>query len=149
MQNIIGNLGHCFLNFAPSFCAMKKLTAISLAVLIFAATAKDMLMWASFKVNQDFIAKTLCINQDKPEKLCSGKCFLTKKISEEKKAEKSTVPMPSPDESKQVVYYQAIVQAEFSGLIATFQKTFFKEITFAGQSCLADIFQPPRALQLS
>lgn len=48
----------------------------------------------SFKLNQDFIAKVLCVNKDKPEKGCNGKCHLKKQLkkqTEENKQSAATV----------------------------------------------------------
>lgn len=126
---------------------MKKIVAISFALLILATSAKDVLTWASFKVNQDFIAKTLCINRDKPEKKCNGKCQLTKKIAESKEdGDPAKSPIPQPDEQKQLVYFCEANKVEFSLFTISNLQTGFVETTFSGQSCLDDIFQPPRAL---
>ena len=38
------------------------------------------LVWAWFKANQTFIAKEFCINKNRPELHCDGKCFLTTKM---------------------------------------------------------------------
>ena len=115
-----------------------------------AASVKDVLMWASFKVNQDFIAKTLCVNQDQPEKMCSGKCYLTQKIAEGvEHSGKGSAQVPSPDESRQLVFCQAIEQIEFIKPTTSSPQIVFVRTTLAGQSCLSDIFQPPRAPQLS
>ena len=35
---------------------------------------------ASFKINQDYIAKNLCVNQDKPELNCAGSCHLKENL---------------------------------------------------------------------
>lgn len=129
---------------------MKKIAAYLLIVLMLAASVKDVLMWASFKVNQDFIAKTLCVNQDKPEIMCSGKCYLAQKIAEGvEHSGKGAAAVPSPDELRQVVYYQALEQIEVIGFTPSFQKIVFARTTFTGQSCLSTIFQPPRAQQVS
>ena len=40
------------------------------------------LVWVWFKANQTFIAKELCINRDRPELSCNGKCFLMTKMRE-------------------------------------------------------------------
>lgn len=33
-----------------------------------------------FELNKDYIAKTLCINRDKPAMKCCGKCYLQKQL---------------------------------------------------------------------
>ncbi|MCC6723621.1 MAG: hypothetical protein IT258_03870 [Saprospiraceae bacterium] len=123
---------------------MKQLTAISLAFLVFAVAAKDVLMWASFKANQDYISKHLCINQDQPEKLCSGKCVLTKKIVETKDKTPHQAPVPQPDEQKQVLSFHEILPLQINAFISREIKPFFTSQSFLAQACAVDIFQPPR-----
>nr|WP_246223785.1 hypothetical protein [Fulvivirga kasyanovii] len=43
------------------------------------------IIWVDYEVNKDFIAKVLCINRDKPELKCNGKCYLAKKLKKAKK----------------------------------------------------------------
>lgn len=40
-----------------------------------------------FYVNQEYIAKKLCVNRDKPQLHCNGKCHLTKQLREENRKE--------------------------------------------------------------
>jgi hypothetical protein len=123
---------------------MKLFTAISLAVLVFAVTVKDVLIWSIFKLNQDFIAKTLCINRDKPEKKCNGKCQLTKKIAESKDDSPSQAPVPEPDEQKQVLSFNEILLLQIMSARTSDSKPLFAALTFTAQTCAIDIFQPPR-----
>ncbi len=37
-----------------------------------------------YVLNQDYIAEFLCINKDKPELQCNGKCHLVKEIEKQK-----------------------------------------------------------------
>ncbi len=127
---------------------LKQTIAISLALLMLALAAKDFVMLAGYKLNQDFIAKTLCVNQDKPEMHCNGKCYLKKKISESKEKDQGKAPVAQPDELKQTVYYQPIIKVELPELISTQQKSFFMEPAFSGQPFLHEIFQPPRTLAI-
>lgn len=45
-------------------------------------------IYTAFELNQDYIAKNLCENRDKPEKHCNGKCYLSKKIKQAEEKEK-------------------------------------------------------------
>lgn len=36
-----------------------------------------------YVINQDYIAEFLCINQDKPEMQCNGKCHLYKEVKKQ------------------------------------------------------------------
>ena len=38
-----------------------------------------------FGLNKDYIAEFLCINKDKPEMACGGKCHLMKQLEEQNK----------------------------------------------------------------
>jgi hypothetical protein len=123
---------------------MKKAIAISLALLVFAASVKDFVIWAGFKINQDFIAKTLCINRDNLEKQCNGKCYLNKKITESKEKDPAKMPVPQPDERKQVVFFCETIQTILPDSDQPQRVKIFHQAGFHEQSCPTDIFQPPR-----
>jgi len=42
-----------------------------------------------FKLNQEAIAAKFCVNQDKPELHCNGKCYLAKELKETNKKSES------------------------------------------------------------
>lgn len=39
--------------------------------------------FVEYVINYDYIAKVLCINKDKPEMSCNGKCQLMKKLEQQ------------------------------------------------------------------
>lgn len=43
---------------------------------------------ANYVINKDFIAEVLCVNQDKPEMQCEGKCHLKKELKKATNSEK-------------------------------------------------------------
>jgi hypothetical protein len=43
-----------------------------------------------FYLNQDYIARNLCENRDKPQMHCNGKCHLAKKLHEEDRKDQET-----------------------------------------------------------
>jgi predicted MPP superfamily phosphohydrolase len=57
----------------------------------------------SFKINQEYIAKFLCINRDKPEVMCNGKCILMQRVKAEEEKEKKQIPQKLK-EQKEVFY---------------------------------------------
>ncbi|HEY1039464.1 MAG TPA: hypothetical protein VGF30_08680 [Bacteroidia bacterium] len=66
---------------------MRALVSILLlAVILFQTTAKLSIL-IQFKINQDYIAKNLCINRAKPKSCCEGSCHLNKQLEEEEKQE--------------------------------------------------------------
>ena len=66
---------------------MKFFAAISLLVIVALQTFSSFLIQADFYLNQNYIAKNLCVNRDKPMMHCNGKCFLAKKLKEEGKSQ--------------------------------------------------------------
>lgn len=58
-----------------------KITAFVLVFILFAHNINTLVIVGDFLVNQDFIAKTLCIQKENQQG-CNGKCHLKKQLSE-------------------------------------------------------------------
>ena len=54
---------------------------------LFASTQGLLFAQGAFSVNRDWIAATLCVNQDRPELDCDGVCELTKRIDVQQERE--------------------------------------------------------------
>lgn len=96
-----------------------------------------------FYMNQAYIAENLCVNRNKPELHCNGKCHLAKKMSEEDKKDREN-PDRKMDSSNEVFYTATEVQDVL--------KPFFKNITHSRISlyCISiptgpssTVFRPP------
>jgi hypothetical protein len=57
------------------------------------------LVFLSFKLNQDYITKNLCIEKDVEGSTCKGCCQLKKKLNEQQEQKKELPPLP---ENKQI-----------------------------------------------
>lgn len=69
---------------------MKKvLSIILIGALGFQCLSKLSLI-AYYNINIEFIIQELCVNKDKPQLNCKGKCYLKKKLDESNKAETQT-----------------------------------------------------------
>ena len=44
-----------------------------------------------YAINYDYIAKVLCINKDKPEMQCNGKCQLMKKLEKQQEEDYKSI----------------------------------------------------------
>lgn len=64
---------------------MKIFGGTLLIFLILAQTFSKGLVALDFMINKDFIAKTLCVNKNKPQMHCNGKCHLKKMMEKEDK----------------------------------------------------------------
>ncbi len=67
---------------------MKRLFAFILLIALIGSSFSRLLVYAGFEANQDYIAKTLCVNKNKPWMHCNGKCYLMKKVQQAEENEK-------------------------------------------------------------
>jgi len=77
---------------------LKNVLSILLALCILLQSFSKVWIILSFKINQDYIAKTLCINRGKPEVNCCGKCVLVKNLKAEEAPEGKQVPQKSKEQ---------------------------------------------------
>lgn len=87
---------------------MKQLFSILLSALILLLATQDIGTYIAFKINQTFIANTWCININKPEVNCCGKCFLKNELKENHESEEDKSKIPSIEETIKSYYYTAV-----------------------------------------
>lgn len=68
----------------------QRYIAILLIFCTLAANFTRLFVFAGFKLNQQYIASTLCENRDKPWLHCNGRCYFMKKIKAAQEKEKNT-----------------------------------------------------------
>ncbi len=71
---------------------MKFLISAILVCSIFSFQFSELLVLASFKINQDYIAKNLCVEKDVEGSTCQGCCQLKKKMHEQEEQKKELPP---------------------------------------------------------
>lgn len=67
--------------------SLKKAISIVFVFLLIFSNLSRIWILIDFKVNQDFIAEVLCINKNKPELQCNGKCHLASQIKQQQEKE--------------------------------------------------------------
>lgn len=85
---------------------MKKILVGILIMILVAPFAMKCYIYADYHTSLDSIIKELCVNKDKPEMQCNGKCYLNKQIAivDGIDADSEKVPLPSsPSQEKQDV----------------------------------------------
>ncbi|WP_303318831.1 hypothetical protein Q4Q34_05090 [Flavivirga abyssicola] len=70
---------------------MSKLTAIFFVLLYTVAMLRPIQPYVEYVLNQDYIAEFLCINKDKPELQCNGKCHLAKEFGKQQRNESKSL----------------------------------------------------------
>jgi hypothetical protein len=98
-----------------------------------------------FKMNQDYIAKALCISKDKPVNTCNGKCHLSKQLEKAEEQEKKQTPA-NKTEKLELVYYYSRSSFEFSvyARVNSGKPNFALQNEFYSSAFVADIFHPPK-----
>lgn len=120
---------------------MKNAIAILLAILILSVSMKDLVIYAAFKANQDYLTDKVCLNRFTPEELCFASCVLTATIQDSQ--ENQDLPSILLDN------YQLIlgpVDFEKTGTLVdpTYQKLLPSlNAVWVATPFLNDIFQPP------
>ena len=66
---------------------VKNVSVILLSFVLLASTFDQVVIQGVFRINRDYIARTLCVNKDKPVLHCNGMCFMARKLREQEKQE--------------------------------------------------------------
>lgn len=69
-----------------------KLTAFTLVFILFAHNINTLAIIGDFIINQEFIAKTLCVQKENQQG-CNGKCHLMKELKNNEPDSKTTIPV--------------------------------------------------------
>lgn len=126
---------------------MRSFLSIGLALLILLQSFSKVWIIISFKLNQDYIAQNLCVNRNKPEMHCCGKCVLNKNLKADEGgngAQKKQLPS-GVREQKELLYY---FQAADSLVAASGLNLYAADAVFSYQPPVAatfvrGIFHPP------
>ena len=102
---------------------MNSLKAVFFVLLYVLAMTRPIIPLASFVVNQDYIAEFFCINQDKPELECNGKCYLMQKLEEQNEKKRQNLPPIAMEEYP--IGFVEFMGLEFSKTLISFVNNTF------------------------
>lgn len=114
-------------------------------IMILIVSLRDVVSFLSFKVNQDYISKFLCINKDVPKSTCQGKCMLSKTIKEAHEQDGNS-KIPFVTENKQPLIFLTLEGNRNDDFYLNFFKNKFpiSNQHLAGNIYITDIFHPPQ-----
>lgn len=108
-------------------------------------TFSKVVVLVDFQANKEYIMEFLCINRDKPELECEGKCQLTKKLKDQHDTDKQANERGQKQEVQVNLYCQnlPVFTTYFPVAIVSFLSAYsFSHTSVAYHS----IFHPPKTI---
>ncbi|MFB9865524.1 hypothetical protein [Rufibacter immobilis] len=123
---------------------MKRLATILLLLLMLTQAFSKAWIVLDYEANKDFITKFLCINRQKSQLQCNGKCYLKKKLKKADQTENS----PASKEQKQkqqdlTLYYQPFA-ASISLSLPLEARPLASPLEGTPAGAQIAVFQPPK-----
>lgn len=75
--------------FVISLLTLKRVTAIFLLFAFITVNFSKVIIWVHYELYKTEITQKYCVNKDKPQMHCCGKCLLKKKLAEDEEKQKS------------------------------------------------------------
>lgn len=124
----------------------RKLICFLLLIAILCSQSSKLIIYFSFKINQEYIAKELCENREVPKMNCHGKCYLAKQLKQEEQKQEKNEKAPVKQSVKLDVLFCA--KQSFLKLLVlnhSAENDFCLMSDFFLQKGYSDkIFQPPK-----
>ena len=121
--------------------SLKHLIAHILILSVLGFQFSEMLIYISFKLNQDYIAKNLCIEKDVEGSTCKGCCQLKKKL-EKQKDQKEALPVNQTEKLDINLYAETrLVLQDIYPEVNEIKNDFILKYCFRP---FKQIFHPPR-----
>lgn len=90
--------------FRWKFSEVWKVNAIVLILSVILPVFSKVTIFIHFKIKQDYIAKTLCINKDIPNSTCKGRCHLKKKLEKQDEQEEKQLTKSQLEKFQKITF---------------------------------------------
>ena len=122
----------------------KRFIALFLLLALVGSGFSQFAVYLGFQLNQEYIAKTFCVNKNRPELHCNGRCYLMSKLKlvnekEKKQAAKDTLNRMATSFLHKL--HTISLQVPIAASITT-HSTHYK-FTYYSQY-IATVFRPPK-----
>ena len=98
-----------------------------------------------FKINQEFIAKVLCLKKDEPITICNGQCYLSEQLKKIQEQEEQQTPTNTQERLELVYYYHHASSSPLAFVDTINSKSNSTYVVdFYASSFIADVFHPPK-----
>lgn len=127
---------------------LKRIFSTILLATILLHTCSTIAVVVSFKINQDYISTYLCINRDKPQLQCNGKCVLMQRMQQEVNNldEQNRQKTQHIIEHEVLMFCQNVPELQIHRTLVSESKVLKINthlISFKPQSSIAAVFHPP------
>jgi len=124
---------------------MRSILSTCMILIFLSPLSVKVWILADFKVHQDFIAKALCINKDKPMSNCNGKCILAQKLKKAEEPQKKEFPAALKERLEINLYLTDILIVNTrSRLVVENNIHLFKNDPFFKSNFSTEVFHPPK-----
>ncbi|WP_369049265.1 hypothetical protein [Tenacibaculum sp. UWU-22] len=123
---------------------MKTKIAIGLLLIFCSLEIRPILPFIDYCLNYQYISQVLCVNKDKPELHCNGKCYLNKELKKVQETEKNNKKIPRVEWEKIPTILQSELKFNFNNLNYFFKKLFFFYNFFSEGLTVSPPTPPPK-----
>ncbi len=118
-----------------------KPISILLLFSLLSANCASLMVFLGFEANQNYIAKELCENRNKPELHCNGKCYLMKKLKQAQDKEQKQERQSQKTQIQDALIVKPLMFKQYAFAKVKFHIPFSKGVP---QNIEHSIFHPPR-----
>lgn len=125
--------------------ALKLFFATLLSLVLLLPSLGSAVIYTQFKISQDKIAKTICIQRANINNSCNGRCELQKSLKKYEDNEKR-MDHTNLKEKAELVYTTVSLEFDFSPVVAAQKKgNLFSDFSAKPKMVSFEIFRPPLA----
>lgn len=96
---------------------MKRTVSIFFLLAFVTASLKQYYPYLDYSIHKNYISEFLCVNKDKPDLGCEGKCHLKKQLEKANTEPNGDFPIPSAnEESLSLLFFQLDKPISFANL---------------------------------
>lgn len=121
---------------------LRQCTGILLLLAFAASTFSKAVIVVDFYANQDYIAKNLCENRDRPMMHCCGRCQLRKRLNREADQDKNN-PERRPENKQEVLFLDETAGMPTAPVLCSITLPYSTFVDGQPVDRAAGIFHPP------
>ncbi|MCB0428819.1 MAG: hypothetical protein H6585_00780 [Flavobacteriales bacterium] len=129
----------------PTFAPMliKRICGVALLSVFLFQTFSRLVIMVDFYLNQDYLEQAFCVNKDKPQMHCHGKCHMKNMLKKEEK--KETSPASPFKEKREIQLFSQRNEPNHFADINRVGKTFTPYRPTHSHPHTRAVFHPPAA----